>query len=241
MTIDPVIRRVIILGYHGIDVRSSPRRAAAFRRIQSDLDADLTMIRHMGYHLISFYDLLMAIRVKKPLLNDGVILTFDDGLMSVYDQAIPILRRQQAPATFFIPTDKIGDRYHFSEAVLRDIQSDPLFDIESHGAAHRNYKLLSDEEIEEDLGRSVEVLKKFGVVSRILALPYGDMNTPAIRRIAQAHGFWGARLGIGGPIELGLKPCPLWDMPCYLMHENSDLKTLLNRRAAWPSTVPVHT
>ena len=51
---------------------------------------------------------------KRPLC----VLTFDDGWRDFYDYAYPILKKHEAPATVFLPTDFIGtDRWFWTDRV----------------------------------------------------------------------------------------------------------------------------
>jgi peptidoglycan/xylan/chitin deacetylase (PgdA/CDA1 family) len=45
-----------------------------------------------------------------PLPKNAVMITFDDGYRSCHDVALPLLREVGLPATFFIPTEFVGER-----------------------------------------------------------------------------------------------------------------------------------
>ena len=228
---------VVILGYHGINTQpSNVKGGQKFRRAASSLEMDIEHARRMGYQIISFYELsLMRMGLQEH--KDSVILTFDDALISNHDYAVPVLLRNNAPATFFVPTDLIDRETHFTSAIVRDLaQRYPFFAIESHGAAHVNLKELSRDEAQADLFRSREKLKSLGVDSRVLALPYGDVNTPAMQAIASEVGFEFVRTAIAGAVQTSA--INALDLPCYILHEFSDVKGLLNRREGWPYSMP---
>jgi peptidoglycan/xylan/chitin deacetylase (PgdA/CDA1 family) len=58
-------------------------------------------------HPISMDDVLKNISNKTDFDNKSFVITFDDGFFNNYSIAIPILKKMQIPATFYITTDFI--------------------------------------------------------------------------------------------------------------------------------------
>ena len=100
-----------VLAYH--DVRDS---------VSGDFDADqyavstrnlidhFTWLRNNGFHPVSVDDLLAAQRGTRPLPDKAVLITFDDGLRSVYTHVYPLLKLFGYPAVVSLVTDWIeGD------------------------------------------------------------------------------------------------------------------------------------
>ena len=105
----------------------------------------------------------------------SVLITFDDGYRGVYLHAVPELRKRGMKATLFIVPATIGrldtGYPHITAAELRDIASDDLFSIGSHGMTHPNLEELSREErlselLENMTGRKIDVF----------AYPYGNYD-----------------------------------------------------------------
>lgn len=61
-----------------------------------------------NYSVISLQQLLEAIQEGRPLPNRAVLITFDDGDRTVYDNALPLHRELALPAVLFVITDLIG-------------------------------------------------------------------------------------------------------------------------------------
>jgi peptidoglycan/xylan/chitin deacetylase (PgdA/CDA1 family) len=64
-----------------------------------------------GYHAVSGDDLVAHVARGKPLPAKAVLLTFDDASEGQFSRALPILRRHNFVATFFVMTvvlDKPG-------------------------------------------------------------------------------------------------------------------------------------
>lgn len=60
--------------------------------------------------VISEQDLLEHVRGRRRLPKSSVMVTFDDGYRDHADLALPVIREQKIPATFFIPTRAIDAR-----------------------------------------------------------------------------------------------------------------------------------
>lgn len=256
-------RTVVVLAYHGILPKPSavPNK---HQRTRDDFEEDLYLIDRCGYDVLSFDDLVAAVKGEVPLQNDGVIITFDDSLMSQYNVAMPLLVGLDYKATFFACPGLMGTKdYFFAQDTIDDILSrmspvtgEWLFDVESHGYNHVDLAKVEPWKLEEELknARSAwdEMFKMRRVYSvdrdvvfaerrsPVLALPYGGDNPEEVQRAAAAHGYVVVRTAIGGVVHLSdFDRIPnLLDVPSYLIHENTDMEALLSRRSQWPEAAP---
>lgn len=136
---------LVVLAYHEIaepsqalmpDLAVSPE---AFR-------AQLLWLRRQHYHPITLDQLLAARQGRAPLPRRPVLLSFDDGYSSVFDQAFPVLREFRAPALVAVvgrwlepatgPVafgDQTIDRARLlSWNQLRQMQASGLVEVASH-------------------------------------------------------------------------------------------------------------
>lgn len=60
------------------------------------------------YKVISLKDAACLLRKKELLENNYMVVTFDDGYMDNYENAFPVLREYNLPATIFLTTDYIN-------------------------------------------------------------------------------------------------------------------------------------
>ena len=84
-----------VVTFHSIDdsgsvLSFSPR---AFRQLIERLAASATPV-------VTFEELLRR--------EDGITITFDDGMRSVYQHALPVLRQHGFPAHIFLTTGRVG-------------------------------------------------------------------------------------------------------------------------------------
>ena len=131
--------KVPILMYHNIeengDLNSTISAGAFEQQINALYDA--------GYTAISFSDLQAYVVDGVALPDRPVLITFDDGYMSVYDFAFPILQKYNMKATAFIIGVFYGESTykglsyleitpHFGDAEAREMVASGVFSIQSH-------------------------------------------------------------------------------------------------------------
>lgn len=113
------------------------------------LAAHFAWLQHHGYVPVGIDDLIAASRGQKSLPDKAVLLTFDDGLKSVYTQVYPLLKVFNYPAVVSVVTDWIDmapgqtvsyDQRHLgrddfiSWEQVREMQASGLIEIASHSA-----------------------------------------------------------------------------------------------------------
>jgi peptidoglycan/xylan/chitin deacetylase (PgdA/CDA1 family) len=81
----------------------------------TDVDAFERQIRYLkkSYNIISIHDLEDYIYYQKPLPLYSVLITFDDGDMSMYTCGLPIFKKYDIPAVIFIITGLINTNIPF--------------------------------------------------------------------------------------------------------------------------------
>lgn len=112
-----------------------------------------------------------TIDLRKPI----IAITFDDGFMSDYDVAFPILKTRGIVATSFVITGDVGvkerrmDWHHLHEL------KNAGWGIEDHTVTHRKLAELTDEEIRQEMEGSNQAFIDNGFpIPRHLAYPLGS-------------------------------------------------------------------
>ena len=164
-----------ILTFHSIDssgsVLSYPRKT---------FEALLAALDRAGLPVITLCDLL------DNETQQGVALTFDDGMKSVFTDALPVLTEFDAPAHLFLTTGALGGDNHWpgqpAEApAFEMLDWDDVealhakgVHIEGHTVTHPDLRSLSDEQIEIECGTANDhITRKLGVSPCYFAYPYG--------------------------------------------------------------------
>ncbi len=114
----------------------------------------------------------------KQCVGKNVVFSFDDGGVSFYTEAAPILERYGFKGVFFISTAFIGKPGFLTEEQIRDLDARGHI-IGSHTHNHlRNLSLFDRETIENEWNKSVDVLSKIlNKRVRYASLPNGDGST----------------------------------------------------------------
>ena len=141
-----------------------------------------------------------------PALDGGthyVAITFDDGFVSVLENAAPELRQRRIPWTIFVPSGCLGqspvwlrratraireDRVMTAEE-LRALARDPLVTIGSHTVAHAHLVEVGPEQAAVEMARSKADLES--VLERSVSqfsYPFGA-RTPALDQQARRLGY----------------------------------------------------
>jgi peptidoglycan/xylan/chitin deacetylase (PgdA/CDA1 family) len=205
-------RGVTVIGYHSIDDSGSPISfgPAAFAQ-------QMRFLRRHGYPVVPLRAVFDWLAGGKPVPENAVAITFDDGFASVRKHAWPVLQELKMPATVFVTTDYVGRTMTWSK--VRGIPDLPMLtwdeiaelhrdgmDIQPHSGSHPFLSRLSDREIEEEVGRSADAIAhRLGRPCEVFCYPYGDFDERVIRAL-KARGFRGACAAMYGKVRRGDDP-----------------------------------
>jgi peptidoglycan/xylan/chitin deacetylase (PgdA/CDA1 family) len=113
----------LILMYHDIGSDEDSNSMASVirdRLSKSQFEAHLRAIRDAA-RVLTVEDAVDEILKLDGLQEDTVSITFDDGYLSVYDQAYPLLRKYSLPATVYLTTDWINGKMELWWEELADM------------------------------------------------------------------------------------------------------------------------
>ncbi len=122
------------------------------------------------------------------LSADYVMITFDDGNLSDFEIAFPILRDFDFTAHFFVATDFVSKKNHMDWWQIKELQKNG-FIIGSHAASHKDLSRLGDKDIVYELSHSKSAIEdKLGREVDIVSMPHGGWNK-RISNIAVKCGY----------------------------------------------------
>ncbi|MDY1033196.1 poly-beta-1,6-N-acetyl-D-glucosamine N-deacetylase PgaB [Stenotrophomonas sp. CFBP8980] len=99
---------LLVLSYHDIrDDVAAKGDPDAYAVSTQNFAAHLDWLSAHGYHPVSLSQLVKASRGEAVLPSKPVLLTFDDGLRSVYSKVYPLLRAYDYPALVAVITDYV--------------------------------------------------------------------------------------------------------------------------------------
>ena len=108
-------------------------------------------------------------------------VTFDDGHISNYELALPLIERFGMRAIFFITTDWIGAEHRMSETHLRALL-DMGHLIGSHSCSHPFLNECSNQQLQDELQASRKRLEDLiGSLVTMISIPYGRWDRRVLR------------------------------------------------------------
>lgn len=141
-------------------------------------------------------------RATETAPDKRCLLTFDDGLESVYLHALPLLESYTLNATIFCLGSLFGElsswdiysgNRHCSRTQIRDM-SDRGFEIGSHTISHPSLLYLRESAVRQELYQSKCTLEDItGKEVTSLSFPFGSWNR-AIWKLAKECGYTAATL-----------------------------------------------
>ncbi len=169
--------------------------------------AQMEYLARNNYNVIRLADLPDFLSGKRALPPRAVVITFDDGHVSSYQHAYPILRKHGFAATFFVYTDFLGGGEGLSWAQINEMAQSGLIDIQSHSKSHANLvvRLAGEtdaryrERIDAELRTPRTVIER-NVPGKVThhAFPFGDANQVVLERLTQTGHQLGLTVNPGG-------------------------------------------
>ncbi|HEX3895964.1 MAG TPA: polysaccharide deacetylase family protein [Rudaea sp.] len=178
-------RLLPVLMYHGL--HAGPDDAGRFDPVYSvtpdDFRKQLDWLVNNTYRAVRLRDLDALDASIKP-----IIITFDDGDVSNYTIALPLLKERGFAAEFFVTADFIDQHGMLTAANTRAL-ADAGMGVQSHGCTHRYLEDLDDAALASELRDSKHRLERIGGGDvDALALP-GGRGGERERRAARELGY----------------------------------------------------
>ena len=161
--------------YHHIVKEESEIQYDYMQTTEKTFEEQIRGLENLGYHFISYQDLIDYNNGQKKLYKKSCVLTFDDGCKDIYTNAYPILQKYNIPFTMFVVTNAVGADGCASWEELKEMQDSGLALIASHSTNHTEFNKLSVAETLENVDSSYKALEEnLGEQkTKILTYPYG--------------------------------------------------------------------
>ena len=185
-----------ILMYHYISVppAGSDRYRLSLSVTPANFDAQMAYLKQAGYHAVTLYDLYAYLAQGQALPDKPVILTFDDGYVDAFTQAMPILHKYGFVGTFFVltgPADEGGVGEHLTWEQIVAMSATGM-DIELHCREHFDLRNRPNDFLIHQIAGGKESLEAHvNRPVRWFAYPSGRYDA-AVVRVLKSDGFWGA-------------------------------------------------
>lgn len=184
----------VVLQYHHVDTTTPQSTSIS----PEHFEAHLSLIESEGFNVKPLPWILDKLKSNQPLPAKTVAITFDDGYLSIYQNAFPLLKKRNYPFTVFISPKPLDDKWGES------LTWDQVREMQSAGAtiANHSYDHLhmldrlhneSDEQWEKRVSDNIvhaqkRLKEELGEIEQILAYPYGEYNQ-ALKTLVKSLGY----------------------------------------------------
>ncbi len=195
--------KVVVLCYHRFEDNKRDQLAIN----PTDFRAQMKQLKDDGIGVISMKDFLAWRRGEKSIPRKSCVITIDDGYISGYTVAWPILKEFGYPFTMFIYTNYVNVGGKSLTWAQLEQMSDAGVDIESHTVSHHDLRHAPKGQdyatwLHNEVYTSKDILEqKLGVKIIAFAFPYGTYNEQ-VRKMAADAGYqalftvYGQHMGI---------------------------------------------
>tara|TARA_R110002096_G_scaffold432240_1_gene648743 strand:- start:169174 stop:170154 length:981 start_codon:yes stop_codon:yes gene_type:complete len=172
----------VIIMYHRFGEGDFPTTNVTLEQIKQHIEELSKDI----YNIVPLRTITEALNSGTNLPPRTIAVTIDDGYLSIYKEAWPILKAAGIPFTLFISTESVNDQNQRSMTwdQIRELDADALVDIGHHGHAHAHMTKITIPEAMADIAKADEIYEReLGYVPDIFAYPYGEYSEELIDAI----------------------------------------------------------
>lgn len=173
-----------------------------------EFEAQMGWLAANGYNAVTLAQVYRHLNDFEPLPPKPIVISFDDGYLTFYSLAVPILQRHSFVATNFIITGMVGRIEHMDWDQVRSV-AEAGMEIGSHTISHVDLRQVNSQRLERELVQSRQELEaQVGLPVHFFGYPSGRY-APQTPDSVQEAGYWGAVTTIGGPVTPDQNPF-LW-------------------------------
>ena len=145
-----------------------------------------------------------------------ILLTIDDGFLSFYKNAWPILKKKQIPFILFVSTREVGAFNYMNWDQIKEISQEDFVEIGNHSHTHEYLVDESKELIKKDIEKSISIFEKnLGKNSIFFSYPFGEYSNE-FKKIIKNFDFKYAFGQHSGVID---ETKDLYELPRYPINE----------------------
>ena len=157
-----------------------------------------------------------------------VLITIDDGFLSFYENAWPILKEKKIPFILFVSTREVGKSGYMNWRQINELASYNFVEIGNHSHTHEYLIDFDINDIKNDIQTSINIFKKnMNYNSNFFSYPFGEYSL-AFKKLISDLGFEFAFGQHSGVIDVTKDP---YELPRFPINEKygeiKRFKTLL--------------
>ncbi len=220
-----------VLMYHNVcDDESLVLKDETVHITRQRLAEHFTALKNAGYNSISLEDYYLYRTKGAKLPENPVLITFDDGYISNYTIAYPMLRQYGFKAVIFVIASRMGadniEFPHFSWAEAREMEESGIVEIESHSFTHPDFSRLSYTQTVVEMRLAKYAIEaNLGKKCRFFAYPYGKLNMSSTA-VGKAAGY--DIILVGRDVNADTDNENLYELPRYSIRGSWTAEKLLD-------------
>ena len=194
------IFNIKVLMYHRV-LAEKPEKESRWHYVTvSEFRKQMNLIDRLGYTSITFSDYQHCLEGKLTLPSKPIIITFDDGYLDTFENAIPVLLELNMRAVIFVMGNRELKSAQWDE--FDGFSSCPLmsdeqirtarsmgFEIGAHSLDHLALTGLSEKDMAYEVTRSkVAIEKVLENPIQTFSYPYGSVND-RVKKVVSDSGF----------------------------------------------------
>jgi peptidoglycan/xylan/chitin deacetylase (PgdA/CDA1 family) len=131
--------------------------------------------------------LAVMLRSESDSSQERLVISFDDGHISHYSAAVPLLEKYSCKAIFFVIAGRIGERKDFMTwEQLKELIA-MGHRVEAHGWSHSFLTSCSDSELQTEIKGAKEIMEdRLGAPVNALSAPHGRWDDRTLRVCEEA-------------------------------------------------------
>ena len=157
--------------YHRFDENKYPSTNIQINEFKLHLE----IIKEKNFVFVNPNNFEASIKFKKK--QKKILLTIDDGFLSFYKNAWPILKKDKIPFILFVSTREVGKYNYMTWEQIKEIAKEDYVYIGNHSHSH---EYLVDEkigDIKKDIDKSILIFKNnLGYNSKFFSYPFGEYS-----------------------------------------------------------------
>tara|TARA_B100000674_G_scaffold488745_1_gene501404 strand:- start:472 stop:1536 length:1065 start_codon:yes stop_codon:yes gene_type:complete len=200
---------IVSIMYHRFNESQYPST-----NIQMDVfKKHLEIIKSSGYKFLDPKKMSEVFFEEK--LEKSFLLTIDDGYLSFYENAWPLLKENKIPFIIFISTEAVGKKGYMDWDNIKEIDAYDYVTIGNHSHSHDYLINFTFEKFKTDISKAIKIFKKnLGYNPKFFSYPFGEWNLAQKKIIAKNFEFaFGQHSGV---IDLNKDP---YELPRFPINE----------------------
>ena len=174
---------LISLMYHRFEENKYPSTNIKIEDFKSHLE----ILSKSNIKLINPKDFEKEISKNKK--QRKLLLTIDDGFLSFYNNAWPLLKKNKIPFILFVSTREVGSFNYMDWDQIIEISKENFVEIGNHSHTHEYLVDENNETIINDIQKSINIFKKkLGKNSEFFSYPFGEYSV-SFKSIIKTLGF----------------------------------------------------